>query len=235
MDCQRRHGDEWILRRTLHLYVRRGILRRRGHADSRVHGGGLLRRQDRPGAPHHGAARGRARLHVRRHFLRHRAGDAPLCVPAPGIRRHRARALRAPRRILRVPPGPLQCEEQRSARLLRRPALPDDGHDHRRVHPLRRGALAAGHARAHSPRGLSHGERSALSDNKGASADQLHWQSLVFCLALMGVLTFLAPSAWFAALCLAFILFGILNTWQNRRKAARKRRRRHQSGDHTGS
>lgn len=73
-------------------------------------------------------------------------------------------------------------------------------------------------------------------DNKGASADQLHWQALLFCLALMGVLTFLAPSAWFAALCLAFIIFGILNTWQNRRKARRKRRRirRRKAGDQTG-
>lgn len=63
-------------------------------------------------------------------------------------------------------------------------------------------------------------------DNKGASADQLHWQALVVCLALLGVLTFLHPAAWFAALCLSFILFGILNTFMNRRKAARKRRKR---------
>ncbi len=70
-------------------------------------------------------------------------------------------------------------------------------------------------------------------DNKGASADQLHWQALVFCLVLFGVLTFLAPSSWFASLCLAFIIFGILNTWQNRRKAQRKRRKsRRNAGDH---
>lgn len=70
-------------------------------------------------------------------------------------------------------------------------------------------------------------------DNKGAGADQLHWQSLVICLALMGGLTFMEPTAWFAALCLSFILFGILNTWQNRRKAARKRRkiRRKRTGE----
>lgn len=67
-------------------------------------------------------------------------------------------------------------------------------------------------------------------DNKGASADQLHWESLVVCLALFGVLTFLHPAAWFAALCLGFIFFGILNTWQNHRKALRKRRRRMHSG-----
>lgn len=72
-------------------------------------------------------------------------------------------------------------------------------------------------------------------DNKGSSADQLHWQSLLICVILMGALTYLEPTAWFAALCLSFILFGILNTFQNRRKAAKKRRkiRRKRSGDQT--
>lgn len=60
-------------------------------------------------------------------------------------------------------------------------------------------------------------------DNKGASADQLHWQALLICVALLAVLTFLHPAAWFAALCLGFILFGVLNTFMNRRKAQKKK------------
>lgn len=70
-------------------------------------------------------------------------------------------------------------------------------------------------------------------DNKGASADQLHWQALLICLALFGVLTFLHPAAWFAALCLGFILFGVLNTFMNRRKAQKKRMRK-AAGDGKG-
>lgn len=61
--------------------------------------------------------------------------------------------------------------------------------------------------------------------NKGATADQLHWQVLAVCLALFALLTFLQPSSWFASLCLAFVLFGPGNHWMNYRKKLRKRRK----------
>ncbi len=62
--------------------------------------------------------------------------------------------------------------------------------------------------------------------NKGATADQLHIEALGAAL-----LIFIAPTCihwpiWFAALCFAFIVFGILNTYQNRRKMERRRRRK---------
>lgn len=61
--------------------------------------------------------------------------------------------------------------------------------------------------------------------NKGGSADQLHFPVLLVCLALFAVLTWLQPSAWFAALCLGFIFFGPGNTYMNFRKKLRKRRK----------
>lgn len=62
--------------------------------------------------------------------------------------------------------------------------------------------------------------------NKGGSADQLHLPVLLVCLVIFAGLTAWQLSAWFAALCFAFILFGMGNTWMNHRKAERKRRQR---------
>lgn len=62
--------------------------------------------------------------------------------------------------------------------------------------------------------------------NKGATADQLHFPVLAACLVLFGALTAWHPAAWFAALCLAFILFGMGNTYMNYRKKLRKQRRK---------
>lgn len=68
--------------------------------------------------------------------------------------------------------------------------------------------------------------------NKGATADQLHWQVLAICVALFAILTFLAPSSWFASLCFAFLCFGPGNHWMNYRKKLRKRQaRRVKAGD----
>lgn len=62
--------------------------------------------------------------------------------------------------------------------------------------------------------------------NKGATADQLHIEALGVSLLVLAVPTFFHWSVWFAALCLAFIVFGILNTMMNRRKMERRRRRK---------
>lgn len=68
--------------------------------------------------------------------------------------------------------------------------------------------------------------------NKGATADQLHWQVLAVCLVVFAVLTFWHPSSWFASLCLAFIFFGPGNHWMNYQKKLRKRQaRRVKAGD----
>lgn len=64
-------------------------------------------------------------------------------------------------------------------------------------------------------------------DNKGASADQLHLPALLICLLIAALCIWAAPSTWAAALWAGYILFGILNTWMNKRKKARRRRRRH--------
>lgn len=62
-------------------------------------------------------------------------------------------------------------------------------------------------------------------DNKGASADQLHLPALLGCLAFFLICTIIYWPAWAAALCAAYIIFGIVNTYLNRRKAKRKQRR----------
>ena len=62
-------------------------------------------------------------------------------------------------------------------------------------------------------------------DNKGASADQLHLPALLGCLAFFLICTIIYWPAWAAALCAAYIIFGIINTYLNRRKAKRKQRR----------
>lgn len=67
-------------------------------------------------------------------------------------------------------------------------------------------------------------------DNKGSSADQLHLPAFLFCLALFLVFTALQFSAWAAALCAAYILFGMINTWMNKRKKTRRLRQRYGSG-----
>lgn len=63
-------------------------------------------------------------------------------------------------------------------------------------------------------------------DNKGASADQLHLPALLICLAFLVLCTALYWPSWAAALCMAYILFGMINTWLNYRKKQRKLRRR---------
>lgn len=63
-------------------------------------------------------------------------------------------------------------------------------------------------------------------DNKGSSADQLHLKALLICLAFLAVCAALYWPSWAVALCMAYILFGMLNTWLNHRKKQRKLRRR---------
>ncbi len=63
-------------------------------------------------------------------------------------------------------------------------------------------------------------------DNKGASADQLHWQALAICVAFLVVCTAFYWPIWAAALCFAYILFGMMNTFLNRRKNKKKALRR---------
>lgn len=62
--------------------------------------------------------------------------------------------------------------------------------------------------------------------NKGASAMRLNFSALIACLVLFGGLTWWYPAGWFAALCLAFILFGIGNSMLNARRKHRRRRRK---------
>lgn len=59
-------------------------------------------------------------------------------------------------------------------------------------------------------------------DNKGASADRLHLPALLICLAFLIVSTVFYWPIWAAALCAAYILFGMMNTWMNRSKGTRK-------------
>lgn len=63
-------------------------------------------------------------------------------------------------------------------------------------------------------------------DNKGASADQLHWQALAICVGFLVVCTAFYWPIWAAALCFAYILFGMMNTFLNRRKNKKKALRR---------
>ncbi len=62
--------------------------------------------------------------------------------------------------------------------------------------------------------------------NKGATADQLHIEALGVALLVFIVPTFIHWPIWFAALCFSFIVFGILNTYQNHRKMERRRRKK---------
>lgn len=55
-------------------------------------------------------------------------------------------------------------------------------------------------------------------DNKGASADQLHLPAIIICLAFFIICTFFYWPIWAAALSAAFILFGIMNTFLNRKQ-----------------
>lgn len=63
-------------------------------------------------------------------------------------------------------------------------------------------------------------------DNKGKSADQLHWQALLAAVVFLVLCVVLYWPSWAVALCTAYILFGILNTWMNRRKKLRQLRNR---------
>ncbi|WP_303052445.1 CDP-diacylglycerol--serine O-phosphatidyltransferase [uncultured Dialister sp.] len=73
-------------------------------------------------------------------------------------------------------------------------------------------------------------------DNKGASADQLHLPALLICLAFFIICTIFYWPVWAAALCAGYIMFGMMNTFLNRRKAKRKagRTRRTAGGDGEG-
>ena len=72
-------------------------------------------------------------------------------------------------------------------------------------------------------------------DNKGASADQLHLPALLICLAFFIISTALYWPIWAAALCAAYIMFGMMNTYLNRRKAKRKSLRKRTRGNHEGT
>lgn len=63
-------------------------------------------------------------------------------------------------------------------------------------------------------------------DNKGSSADQLHLKALLISLAFLILCAALYWPSWAAALCMAYILFGMMNTWLNYRKKQRRLRRR---------
>lgn len=65
-------------------------------------------------------------------------------------------------------------------------------------------------------------------DNKGASADQLHVPAVMICLAFFFAATIFYWPIWAAAICAAYILFGMMNTYLNRRKGKRKAIRRKQ-------
>lgn len=63
-------------------------------------------------------------------------------------------------------------------------------------------------------------------DNKGASADRLHLPALLICLGFLIVCTAFYWPIWAAALCFAYILFGMMNTFLNRKKNKKKALRR---------
>lgn len=67
-------------------------------------------------------------------------------------------------------------------------------------------------------------------DNKGASADQLHFPAFAVCVVFFVLCTFIQPSVWAAALCTAYVVFGAANTWMNRRKRMRRLRDRRNYG-----
>ena len=63
-------------------------------------------------------------------------------------------------------------------------------------------------------------------DNKGASADQLHLPAFLFCLGFFILCTMIYWPSWAAALCAAYIMFGIVNTYLNRRKKLHRKLKR---------
>ncbi len=63
-------------------------------------------------------------------------------------------------------------------------------------------------------------------DNKGKSADRLHLPALLICIAFLVISTVFYWPIWAAALCTAYIAFGMMNTYLNRRPKKRKTQRR---------
>ncbi len=53
-------------------------------------------------------------------------------------------------------------------------------------------------------------------DNKGASVDRLHLSAFLICLAFFIIVTVIYWPAWAVALCVAYVIFGIINTYMNR-------------------
>lgn len=68
-------------------------------------------------------------------------------------------------------------------------------------------------------------------DNKGASADQLHLNAFLICLGFFIICTIIYWPIWAAALCASYIMFGMMNTYLNRNKSPRRRRRRNLTED----
>ena len=71
-------------------------------------------------------------------------------------------------------------------------------------------------------------------DNKGASADQLHLPALLICFAFCIICTIFYWPVWAAALCAGYIMFGMMNTFLNRRKAKRKAKRTSKTAGENG-
>ena len=71
-------------------------------------------------------------------------------------------------------------------------------------------------------------------DNKGASADQLHLPALLICFAFFIICTIFYWPVWAAALCAGYIMFGMMNTFLNRRKAKRKAKRTSKTAGENG-
>ncbi len=63
-------------------------------------------------------------------------------------------------------------------------------------------------------------------DNKGASADKLHLPALLICVGFLIVCTAFYWPIWAAALCFSYILFGMMNTFLNRKRNKKKALRR---------
>ena len=63
-------------------------------------------------------------------------------------------------------------------------------------------------------------------DNKGASADRLHLSALLICLGFFIISTAIYWPVWAAALCAAYIMFGMINTYLNRKRKSRRLRRK---------
>lgn len=62
-------------------------------------------------------------------------------------------------------------------------------------------------------------------DNKGKSADRLHLPAFLICLAFFILATVIYWPAWAVSLCMAYVIFGILNTYMNQSaKKAKKRK-----------